>query len=291
MPKEIVYVLKSSNCRFVKIGKTTKTVQSRITGLNKDKTYGPHGPWHFADAIEVLDSTLVETGLHKRFAAKRCKSIPRAKELFDISLSDARRALSDISPELKPLGGAAIKLFRTEDVKNYVYEIMRISGLFGCLDLQGAWTLVPYPSTNRNQRSFTINIGAHEVAFSALIDPKKDDRLQHYIIMDELAADSIALNELLDQNDGFLGRAPYKFARDRAVTVGISGDFSIAHKMIELPVVRRAIIAYWQDYLLDLQYRGKSSSFARHHSYEAVAALNDFHQARRGFLFDDQPGK
>ena len=37
--------------------------------------------------------------------------------------------------------------------------------------------------------------------------------------------------------------------------------------------MRRALVAYWVDALIDLQERGAMSGYARYHDYNAVAAL------------------
>lgn len=51
------------------------------------------------------------------------------------------------------------------------------------------------------------------------------------------------------------------------------GNFFDAVEFLELKGVRRAIIAYWTESLIEMQERGRLSLYARNHNWNAVAEL------------------
>jgi hypothetical protein len=63
------------------------------------------------------------------------------------------------------------------------------------------------------------------------------------------------------------------FAADHGVQVEFDASFGDAEKIFGLPGMRRALVAYWADALADLRERSVKSSYARYHSYDAVAEL------------------
>jgi hypothetical protein len=51
------------------------------------------------------------------------------------------------------------------------------------------------------------------------------------------------------------------------------GDFVDAREFLSLAGVRRAIIAYWNEALIQLQETGRSSLYGKHHNWNAVAEI------------------
>ena len=66
---------------------------------------------------------------------------------------------------------------------------------------------------------------------------------------------------------------------ERAVIIRFSEDFANAEKILGLPGVRRALIAYWAEALADLRERRTMSVFTRYHSYDAVSELIAYRHA------------
>jgi hypothetical protein len=157
----------------------------------------------------------------------------------------------------------------------YLYKLFQLSGLFGNIDIQGAWTLSLLPKT-KGGRWFTLNIGPHEVAFST----RKPDqgKFTHYLILDRLILDYPETVIWIGLHAGEVEEAHYASA-ERAVTVSFREDFANAEKIFDLPGVRRALIAYWSEALADLRERQASSVYARYHSYDAVSALLEYKRA------------
>jgi hypothetical protein len=129
-----------------------------------------------------------------------------------------------------------------------------------------------FPTTNR-ARCFTINIGTHEVAFSTA--EAGVAKATHMIHMDRLIRDFAEVKSWICDHEGQLIDNNYVTALDRSTSVFFKGDFGQAHDFLNLKGVRRAIIAYWTEALLYLQERGRTSVHARHHNWNAVAALKD----------------
>lgn len=71
---------------------------------------------------------------------------------------------------------------------------------------------------------------------------------------------------------------------EHAVSISFREDFANAEKVFGLPGVRRALTAYWSERLADLRERNAQSSYARFHSYDAVAALLEYRRATRMVL-------
>lgn len=51
------------------------------------------------------------------------------------------------------------------------------------------------------------------------------------------------------------------------------GNFDLASEFLDLPGVRRAILAYWTEALINLKEKGTLSFHAKHHHWNAVAEL------------------
>ncbi len=161
------------------------------------------------------------------------------------------------------------------EVRLYLFKLFQLSGLFGNLDIQGAWTLSLLPKT-KGGRWFTLNIGPHEVAFSTR--KPDDDKFEHYIVLDRLILDYPETIIWIGLRDGEVREAHYASA-EHAVTISFWDDFANAEKFFSLPGVRRALVAYWLEALADLRERQASSVYARYHSYDAVSELLEYKQA------------
>jgi len=178
------------------------------------------------------------------------------------------------------------QLFTNRDVRLYLYKLFQLSGLFGNLDIQGAWTLSLLPKT-KGGRWFTLNIGPHEVAFST----RKPDhgKFTHYLILDRLILDYPDTIIWIGLRHGEVEEAHYASA-ERAVVISFQEDFANAEKIFNLPGVRRALIAYWSEALADLRERQVSSVFARYHSYDAVSALLEYKRAADEVSYSNDAG-
>ncbi len=282
MAEGLVYILQSPNSRFVKIGGTTQSLAARIREINATKTYATEGPWSSVTSLRFVDWQLVEGKLHRHFAQHRGTSVEGTRELFAISACEARSMLEAVDPLLKVGEDKAVELFKQSDMRDYLLRLFEFSGLFGCLDLQGAWALSLFPSTSGG-RYFTMNIGTHEVAFSS---PRASEKggPSHFIVMDSLVLNYPDTVNWLEANSGYIDTPPYKTAKHGAVLLSVDGSFSQATKLLHLPGVRRAIIAYWQDWLAEMRDRKTRSLHARFHNYEAVNKLIKFKNATQSDL-------
>ena len=65
----------------------------------------------------------------------------------------------------------------------------------------------------------------------------------------------------------------YATALHRSTSVFFEGDFDTALEFLGLNGVRRAIIAYWTEALIELQENGNTSLHSKHHNWNAVAEL------------------
>ena len=163
-----------------------------------------------------------------------------------------------------------------DELTRYLYRLFQLSGMFGNLDIQGAWTLSILPPTSGG-RWFTLNIGSHEVAFSGR--KATDKKFWHCLVVDRLILEYPDTVIWIGKHGGEIEEAPYTTARERAVVIGFLEDFANAEKVLKLRGMRRALIAYWSESLADLRERGAKSSFARSHSYDAVSQLMEYKRA------------
>jgi hypothetical protein len=275
MPQGFVYILISPNSDHIKIGRTERPISERLRGINGGEAYAPHGPWDLSDFVHVTDCVVVETAVHRHFRDRKV-SIEGTNELFGVAPHEAREQLRLISAPLRVDRQRTDQLFHNSDVALFLYRLFQLAGLYGNLDIQGAWTLSVLPQTNGG-RWFTINIGPHEVAFSTRTP--ENGKFSHYLVLDRLILEYPKTIMWLGQHGGDVREADYK-AAERAVSVSFDEDFAKAEGFFARGGVRRAMVAYWADALADLRERNAKSVYARYHSYDAVSQLLEYKRAR-----------
>jgi hypothetical protein len=268
-----VYVLVSANSEYVKIGKTEKHPFLRLKEINLSENYSDSGPWDVSDSRQVRDCQAVETQLHRRFQDRRVRIDTGADELFAVAPVEARRALDEIDADMLTKREVVDRLTGDRDFSLYIAKLFAFSGLPAWLNIQGAWTFALYPSTGRG-RFFTLNIGTHEVAFSALAQTDSAHPI-HMLVVDRLINDFQQVRRWLEEHGGGMEPAPYASALPRATSLHYACEFAEAEKVLALDGVRRALIAYWTEALIGLRERGSLSLFARSHNYNAVARIID----------------
>lgn len=267
-----VYVMRSPATPLVKIGLSTRAPFFRARELNREGGYGGFFGWTVVDYREVRDCNRVESVLHARFAAFNEVRPDGARELFAISEENAVAALIEASETY--LSGAVPvgKLRLHPGLLAFLRCLFRETGLTQFLDCQEMWTLSVFNKTEGG-RDFTLNIDRHEVAFARPLRGTGENLFM-------LAADRLILGvdevaDWLKDRDGFVSDLPYASALADGVGVEFSGSYDQALQFFELPMVRRALVAYWYDVLLNLRDREKRSFFARFHNHNAVAAIVD----------------
>lgn len=266
-----IYILTSPSVEYVKIGGTEYPPLKRIKEINGTEPYKSLGPWTLGDFRQVADWRKVEYELHYIFRNKLVDDIEGQKELFSISLREASEKLTKIDP-LNIIGKPKVdRMFQDEQFYAYLVKLFQLTGLLNWLDIQGAWTFVLFPRTNGG-RYFTINIGAHEVAFSTL--KTRSNGINHMIFMDKLILDFNTVPSWVNHHNGSITEGSYDRAMPRSVSVFFEGGFDAAQEFIKLDGIRRAVIAYWTESLIALKEMDKLSPYARHHSYNAVAELS-----------------
>ncbi len=268
-----VYVLVSANSEYVKIGKTEKHPFLRLKEINLSNNYADSGPWDVSDFRQVQDCQAVETNLHRHFQDRRARIDTGADELFAVAPVEARRALETIDPDLLTKRETVDRLTGDREFSLYISKLFTFSGLPAWLNIQGAWTFALYPSTGGG-RFFTLNIGNHEVAFSALPHAHNAHPV-HMLVVDRLINDFQQTRQWFEDHGGGMEPAHYASALPRATSLHFVCDFAEAEKVLGLDGVRRALIAYWTEALIGLRERGSLSVFARFHNYNAVARIVD----------------
>ena len=284
MAQGFVYILVSPNSSYIKIGGTEKPIRQRLRAINGTASYADHGPWELSDFLHVTDWRLVESGLHRHFQKEQIRDVDGTRELFKVPPHDARERLRLTDPALRVGRERTEQIFKYPDLELFLYKLFQLSGLFGNLDIQGAWTPNILPRT-AGGRWFTLNIGPHEVAFSGR--KAVDNKYWHYLILDRLILDYPDTIMWIGRHDGEAYEAPYQTARERALTINFLADFAEAEKVFNLPGVRRALGAYWSESLADLRERNVKSVFARYHSYDAVSELLEYKRARENVFSAD----
>ncbi|MDB5617627.1 GIY-YIG nuclease family protein [Tardiphaga sp.] len=272
MPEGFVYVLVSPNSDYIKIGGTERPISERLSGINGTVSYAAHGPWELSDFLHVTDWRLVEGEMHRHFQTRNIRDAVGTRELFSAPPHEAREQLRRTNRSLRVGHEKTDALFKNREVGLFLYRLFQLSGLFGNLDIQGAWTLTLLPKTNGG-RWFTLNIGPHEVAFS--VKKAVDGKFDHYLVLDRLILDYPDTIIWIGQHEGAVQVAGYASA-ERAVLVNFRDDFAKAERIFGLPGVRRALVAYWAEALADLRQRKSKSVFARYHSYDAVSELIEY---------------
>lgn len=276
MAQGFVYVLVSPNSDYVKIGRTERPIIERLRGINGHEAYSEHGPWELSDFLHVTDCALVERQMHNHFRDRHIATVVGTNELFGVPPHEAREKLRTVDARLRVDHEKTEQLFAERDVQLYLFKLFQLSGLYGNLDIQGAWTLSLQPKT-AGGRWFTLNVGSHEVAFSSR---KPVDGLHHHtIVLDRLILEYPETVIWVGQHEGDVEVATYERAK-RAVSVRFWESFAGAERFFALPGVRRALIAYWGEALADLREREAKSVYARYHSYDAVSQLMAYKRAR-----------
>lgn len=265
-----VYILTSPNTDYIKIGGSDYPPAKRMKEINTTEPYKSLGPWGLYDFRQVLDWREFERHFHYMFRSKLVTTINGQKELFNIGPHNVSEQFSCMDENMLVGKPKIDRLFNDEPFCSYLVRLFTLSGLPYFLDDQGAWTLVLFPGTSGG-RYFTLNIGAHEVAFSTL---KKDNiKSLHAIVLDDAVAERETVTTWIYEHEGDLSTAPYKNALPNSVLVSFVGDFMDAIEFLELGGVRRAVIAYWFDSLLRLKDQNAVSTYARFHNYNAVAEI------------------
>jgi hypothetical protein len=289
MAQGFVYVLVSPNSDYIKIGGTEHPISARLRQINGTASYADHGPWVLSDFLQVTDWQLVERKIHRHFEAQKIRDVAGTRELFSVPPHSARMQLRDTDPNLRVGHDKTARLFKDRALKLFLFKLFQLSGLFGNLDIQGSWTLSILTST-MGGRWFTLNIGPHEVSFST--KPRNEDAPVHYLVLDRLILDYPQTVIWVGKHGGAVEDADYKSARERAVILNFHGDFGRAERIFGLPGVRRALIAYWSESLADLRERSVKSTYARYHSYDAVAELLEYKRAtEQVFVATENPSQ
>lgn len=270
-----VYILISPNSSHIKIGGTERPISERLRGINGNASYADHGPWELSDFLHVTDWRLVESAMHQHFSKRSVRDVSGTRELFAVAAHEARVRLRLTDVGLRVGHDKTDKVFKDRSVGLYLFKLFHLAGLYGSLDIQGAWTLSLLPKTNGG-RWFTLNIGPHEVAFSTL--KPVDGKFDHYLVLDRLILEYPETIIWIGKRDGEVIEAEYVSA-ERAVLIKFGEDFANAEKIFRLPGIRRALIAYWAEALADLRERQTTSVYARYHSYDAVSELIDYKHA------------
>jgi hypothetical protein len=275
MAQGFVYILISPNSDYIKIGRTERPISERLRGINGSEAYASHGPWELSDFVHVEDCIVVERAVHRHFRDRHVP-VEGTNELFGVPPHEARERLRLISGPLRIDAERTDRLFKNLHVNSFLHRLFQLSGLYGHLDVQGAWTLSVLPQTNGG-RWFTLNIGTHEVAFST--KASSDGKFSHYLVLDSLILEYPETILWLGKCGGDVQPASYK-ASERAVLVSFDEDFAKAERFFGRPGVRRALVAYWADSLADLRERNAKSVYARYHSYDAVSQLLQYKRNR-----------
>ena len=232
MPQGFVYVLVSPNSSHIKIGGTEHPINKRLREINGSAAYGDHGPWQLSDFLHVTDWRLVEGQIHEHFRTKHVRDVARTRELFSVPPHEARQHLRlKTDAKLRVGHDKTLQLFKDDNLQLYLFKIFQLSGLFGHLDIQGAWTLSILTKT-MGGRWFTLNIGPHEVAFSTR--QARVNSPVHHIVVDQLILDFSETIKTVRRNGGTVYTAPYKSARERAVSIEFQDDFASAEKLFGL---------------------------------------------------------
>lgn len=265
-----IYVLASPVCEYIKIGGTDYAPLKRIKEINSCEPYKSLGPWSLHDFRQVADWRKVEYALHYAFRSKFVKSIKGQKELFSLSAIEASRHLEQIEESQVLKKPKIDRMFQDQDFSQFLARLFRFTAILNWVNFQGAWTFSLFPSTGRG-RYYTLNIGSHEVAFATA--PANDRAPVHMVHMDRLIHDFKVVSSWIRKRNGGFEDDNYTTGLYRSTSVFFEGNFDIALEFLSLPGVRRAIIAYWTEALIELQEKESLSVFSKHHNWNAVAEL------------------
>ncbi len=266
-----IYLLTSPKSLFIKIGGSEYPPTKRVKEINNCEPYKSLGPWSLADFRQVVDWRKIESSIHYMYRSKLVTDIEGQKELFSISIQEAKSSFNEINSNEIVRKPKIDRMFQDKDFSDYILFLFTYTGLINWLSIQGAWTFVLFPKTSGG-RYFTINIGPHEVAFSTL--PTKSNNPIHMIQMDKLILDFVKVLNWISTHNGKIEEARYKTSLPRSVSVSFEATFSEVQKFLKLDGVRRALIAYWTEGLIGLKEKNINSTYARHHNWNAVAEIN-----------------
>jgi hypothetical protein len=195
----------------------------------------------------------------------------RGRQRFRVAPQVVSPKFNEIEPNQIVKRPTIDRVFQDAEFSSYIMRLFAFTGLLNWPGVQGAWTLVLFPSTGRG-RYFTINIGPHEVAFSTL--PQRDSGNPiHEIVMDCLIYDFPDAADWVVAHKGGAKDDAYVIALPRSVEFYFEASFDEALEFLRLEGVRRALIAYWAEALIGIKERGASSVFARFHNWNALAEI------------------
>jgi len=92
-------------------------------------------------------------------------------------------------------------------------------------------------------------------------------------VMDRLIYDFPHVRKWVEARGGDYLDDAYSSALPRSVIVHFTGGFAEAQQFLRLEGVRRALIAYWAEALIEINERGVESVFSRFHNWNAVAEI------------------
>ena len=265
-----VYILSSPNFDSIKIGGSDYPPLKRIREINTTTPYKEIGPWNLVDFRQVKNWRKVEHNLHYIFRDNLNYEIKNQKELFNVSIFKVSKALNGIDENEILYRPKIDRMFQDEKFLRYISKLFKFSGIYNWLNIQGVWTFVLFPGTNGG-RYFTLNIGPHEIAFSTL--GKKDEPQINMILVDRLILDYNNVINWISKNYGSIEIETYKKALPRSTSILFPGDFELVDEFLKLDGVRRALIAYWNEALLKINEKGKTSVYERYHNWNAVAKI------------------
>lgn len=204
----------------------------------------------------MRDACATELTLHRRFRAARVAH-GTAADLFDVPVAGAVAALLDVAEADLVRGDLIGRLPLERDRVVYLHALFRATGLTQFLDLQEAWTLSLYPST-AGGRHFTISIDRHEVAFAAPI--RGEDASAFMVYLDRRVIEGRTVSRWFKTRNGHLRTGHYASARKGGCAAEWIGTMADALDFFALPMIRRALVAYWYDALLSLRDRAPAAS-------------------------------
>jgi hypothetical protein len=214
MSRGFIYILVSPNSDYIKIGGTEKPISERLRGINGTESYADHGPWELSDFLHVTDWRLVEGRLHRHFQKKQIRDVAGTRELFSVPPHEARRQLRLTDVALRVDHDKTQQVFKDRDLSLFLFRLFQLAGLFGSLDIQGAWTL-SLLSSSLGGMWFALNIRSHAVAFTRR-KPTADGKFTHYLSLDRLILDYPKTIIWIGQRNGAVYDSPYANA-ERAV--------------------------------------------------------------------------
>lgn len=265
-----VYILTSPNSDCIKIGGTDYPPLKRIKEINLSEPYKRLGPWSLADFRQVSDWKKVERNIQYIFRSNLDATIEQQKELFHLSVHDVSNVLNGLDPDSIINKPKVDRMFQDEAFLEYIIKLFSFTGLLHWLNIQGAWTFVLFPATSGG-RYFTINIGPHEVAYSTL--GRKENRQQNMLLVDRLIFDFGKVINWIKDHNGSIEVDHYATALPRSASLIFEGSFNDAIEFYSLDGVRRALIAYWNEALINMKDKNTLSIYAKHHNYNAIAKI------------------